>query len=119
MATKAPPLTTVLGDAAPVYGVKVDEPVGARVAETVPDAAGVVVDLLGTGNGAADELGLTTAEELVVTAAGVELLWGAAETVGFGAAADVLPKSAGRVMPLARAHWAGVSPCRVWSVEDE
>lgn len=104
MATRAPPLTTVRGEAAPRYGVKVDEPVGAPVAETVPDAAGVVVGLLGIGKGAADEVGRTTADELVVTAAGEELLVGAAEAVGFGAGADVLPKSAGRVMPLSRAH---------------
>lgn len=85
----------------------------------MPDAAGVVIGLLGIGNGAAEELGPTTAAELVVTAAGLELLTGAAELVGFGAAADVLPKLAGRVTPLSRAHLAGESPCRVWLVEDE
>lgn len=102
-------------------GAKVDEPVGPPAAEIVPDAAGVVVALLGIGNGAAEELGTMTAGEelgttaadvLVVTAAGLELLMGAAEAVGFGAAADVLPKSAGRVTPLAAAHLAGVSPYR-------
>lgn len=102
--------------------------VGAPVAETVPDAAGVVLGLLGMGNGAdelgtmtvAEELGTTTAEELgtttaveaVVTAACVELLTGGAgaEVAGFGAAEVVLPKLAGRVMPLAAAQSAGVSP---------
>lgn len=118
-ASKAPPPTTALGDAAPVNGVRVDEPVGPPVAEIVPDAAGVVVGLFGIGNGA-EELGTTTgAEELgtttgvepeVVTAACVELVRGAAEVAGFGAAEVVLPKSAGRVMPLAAAQSAGVSP---------
>lgn len=91
----------------------------------VPDAAGVVVALLGSGNGAAEELGTTTAaevlgataaEELVVTATGVELLRGRAEETGFGAGAAVL-KLAGRVMPLAAAQLAGESPCGAVSVK--
>lgn len=115
-------------------GVKVAEPVGTPAVEIVPDAAGVVVGFFGIGNGAeelwtttgTEELGTTTgAEELgttigvepeVVTAACVELVRGAAEVAGFGAAEDVLPKFAGRVTPLAAAHSAGVSPCEFGSV---
>lgn len=88
------------------------------MAEIVPEAAGVVVALLGIGNGAEEELGTTTAVEvgtttaevLVVTSTRAELETGRAEVAGFGAGEVVLPKSVGRVMPLAAAHSTGVSP---------
>lgn len=100
-----------------MYGVKVAEPAGAPVAEIVPEAAGVVVALLGIGNGAAEELGTITAEVLVVTSTGVEVLTTEAGAVGFGAAEVVLPKLAGRVIPLAAAQSLGESPYGVGLVE--
>lgn len=132
--TKAPLPTMALGDAAPVNRVKFDEPVGAPVPEIVPDAAGAVFILLGIGNGTDEELGTMTAaeklgamivveelgttcdEEMVVAAGDVDLRNGATVVVDIEAVEVVLPKSFGRVIPLAAAQSKGESPYEIGSV---
>lgn len=118
-ASAAPPPTVFWVDAPPVKGLRVadDEPVGAVDATVarapVPVAVGPDrTEELPVGKGADD-----VARVEVVTAAAVvgvmadeapaDVLALAVET-GVTISGGCVVKPAGRVMPLARAHWAGV-----------
>lgn len=116
-ANAAPPPTVFWFDAAPVKGarVAVDEPVtpadGAEVRAPVPVAAGWTGELpVGKGADVAWVDVVTAAAEVVALAeeAPAEVLALAVVATGVTISVACLVKPAGRVMPLAAAHWAGV-----------
>lgn len=119
-ASAAPPPTVFWVDAPPVKGLRVadDEPVGAVDATVVRAPVPVAMgpdrtEELPVGKGADD-----VARVEVVTAAAVvgaladeapaDVLALAAVETGVTISGGWVVKPAGRVMPLARAHWAGV-----------
>lgn len=113
-ASAAPPPTVFWLEAPPVKGLRVadDVPVGAVDATVlrapVPVAAGPTEEVP-VGKGA------DVARVEVVTAAAVVVAWAVARVLALAEVATgttdsvaCLVKPAGRVMPLASAHWAGV-----------